>query len=575
MRVSLSLPALMLVAASPARAVDLPIQIDGAYADWLPTAVVATDASGDAGPSGIDFTTLWMANDETRLFLRVDTTVEVQSDEGQSITIAIDGDRDPGTGFPVGPIGAEVVWHLGARAGTEHFGSSSSIAHTDLGLLPAPTVSDTQLELALDRSATPGGMLFPGDSFDLVIFDDEGAGDDIQPVTYTFADASFPVAPITVGRDDPGHLRIAGYNIENDRLFDGGATGAAFDRLFDAIDPDVWVLCEVWDHGASEAADRVEELLPSSGDESWHAVKRDAGNVIVSRLPIIDSWEVLPGARITAALLDTGTEPDLLVVANHFSCCTADENRQEQADALIAFLRDARSPGGEITLPTDTPIVATGDFNLVGLRRQLETLLTGDIADNGAFGPDAPPDWDGSSFDVALGRHPDARLVHTWRNDFSSFYPGRLDWLFFTGSVMTLHESVTVETRSMSTAALAAAGLLAGDTGTASDHAPLVADVTLGVILDAGDAMPAPPSLPAWRPNPFRASVRLDAPGPIDRVEVFDLAGRRVRVLASGERSAIVWDGTDDAGRDVGPGVYFVEMSGPGGTVRARLVRRP
>lgn len=575
MRVPLSLPALMLIAASPARAVDLPIQIDGAYTDWTPAAVVATDASGDAGPSGIDFTTLWMANDETRLFLRVDTTVEVQSDENQSITIAIDGDRDPGTGIPVGPIGAEVVWNLGARAGTEHYGSSSSIAHTDLGLLPAPTVSDTQLELALDRSATPGGMLFPGDSFDLVIFDDEGAGDDIQPVTYTFADASFPVVPITVGRDDPGHLRIAGYNIENDRLFDGGATGAAFDRLFDAIDPDVWVLCEVWDHGASEAADRVEELLPSSGDESWYAVKRDGGNVIVSRLPIIDSWEVLPGARITAALLDTGTDPDLLVVANHFSCCTADENRQEQADALIAFLRDARSPGGEITLPTDTPIVATGDFNLVGLRRQLETLLTGDIADNGAFGPDAPPDWDGSSFDVALGRHPDARLVHTWRNDFSSFYPGRLDWLFFTGSVMTLHESVTVETRSMSTPALAAAGLLAGDTGTASDHAPLVADVTLGAILDAGDAMLAPPSPPAWRPNPFRASVRLDAPGPIDRVEVFDLAGRRVRVLASGERSAIVWDGTDDAGRDVGPGVYFVEMSGPGGTVRARLVRRP
>ena len=49
------------------------------------------------------------------------------------------------------------------------------------------------------------------------------------------------------------------------------------------------------------------------------------------------------------------------------------------------------------------------------------------------------------------------------------------------------------------------------------------------------------------------------------RVTVHDLHGRRIRELArpytspSG-RHAIVWDGRDDAGRRVRPGVYLVRV---------------
>ena len=74
---------------------------------------------------------------------------------------------------------------------------------------------------------------------------------------------------------------------------------------------------------------------------------------------------------------------------------------------------------------------------------------------------------------------------------------------------------------------------------------------------------------PALRfPNPFPApgSIAFALPGPAAvTLRVYDCAGRQVRVLlnrapsAPGERR-VLWDGTDDAGRGLPSGVYFVEL---------------
>jgi len=69
------------------------------------------------------------------------------------------------------------------------------------------------------------------------------------------------------------------------------------------------------------------------------------------------------------------------------------------------------------------------------------------------------------------------------------------------------------------------------------------------------------------RPNPFNPSTRIDfsleAAGPV-RLEIFDAAGRSVRVLVTGRRSAgdhhVEWDGTDAGGRRVGSGVYLYRL---------------
>jgi flagellar hook assembly protein FlgD len=49
------------------------------------------------------------------------------------------------------------------------------------------------------------------------------------------------------------------------------------------------------------------------------------------------------------------------------------------------------------------------------------------------------------------------------------------------------------------------------------------------------------------------------------QVNIYDVAGRRVRLLAdrvfpAGEQT-LVWDGADDGGRKVARGVYFVRSS--------------
>lgn len=79
---------------------------------------------------------------------------------------------------------------------------------------------------------------------------------------------------------------------------------------------------------------------------------------------------------------------------------------------------------------------------------------------------------------------------------------------------------------------------------------------------------PAVPSLAQNAPNPFNPktaiSFAVEAGGGQVRLEIFDAAGRLVRTLleqtmAAGNQT-VEWNGTDDAGRRVGSGVYLYRL---------------
>ncbi len=80
-------------------------------------------------------------------------------------------------------------------------------------------------------------------------------------------------------------------------------------------------------------------------------------------------------------------------------------------------------------------------------------------------------------------------------------------------------------------------------------------------------------------PNPFNPSTQIryttTAAGPV-RLEVFDLAGRRIAVLMDGTIPAgvhdAVWNGEDRAGRVVAAGVYCARLTSATGVVTRRLV---
>ena len=93
---------------------------------------------------------------------------------------------------------------------------------------------------------------------------------------------------------------------------------------------------------------------------------------------------------------------------------------------------------------------------------------------------------------------------------------------------------------------------------------------------------PPPPSAPAGAvlavPNPFNPATRLcfdvAVAGPV-RVDVFDLAGRRVRTLRAelpAGPAALPWDGLDDDGRTLASGVYLVRAEAGDVPQRGRCV---
>lgn len=81
-------------------------------------------------------------------------------------------------------------------------------------------------------------------------------------------------------------------------------------------------------------------------------------------------------------------------------------------------------------------------------------------------------------------------------------------------------------------------------------------------------------------PNPFRDGTTLRftlARAARVSIDVLDVNGRRVRALGprllDAGPQAVGWDGRDDAGRDTGPGLYFVRIEGEGVSTAARVAR--
>jgi hypothetical protein len=86
----------------------------------------------------------------------------------------------------------------------------------------------------------------------------------------------------------------------------------------------------------------------------------------------------------------------------------------------------------------------------------------------------------------------------------------------------------------------------------------------------------------ACAPNPFRSRASISfslARASRVSVDVYDIAGRRVKNLASGNRGAgdhrVVWDGRNESGRSVASGVYVARIETAAGTesVRLNLIR--
>jgi beta-lactamase superfamily II metal-dependent hydrolase len=460
------------------------ITLDGGFSDWDGVLPVHSDPAGDNQGGLTDFGRLWMANDEDFLFLSLEVGAEINLQSDNDLKLYLDTDDDPATGFPIQGIGAELEWTFGTRSGRFSVGTGSyEVAHVQLGITSLPTVTSERFEIAIARDSRPAGTtrLFPDDTLAIVVVD--GGGGDVLPdppaiLRYVLDDTPLePLGRYSLARYKPHHVRILTYNVLSDGLSEPGRK-PSFARILKAIGPDIIGFQEIYDQTSRQTAALIESMLPSVGGQSWYHSRVSPDIIALSRFPIRETFAIGGNG---AFLLDLRPfyDLDMLLIVAHPPCCDNDAGRQREIDAMMAFIRDAKAPGGVLDLLSETPIAIIGDMNLVGDRQQLETLLTGEIMNVGSYGQPFQPDWDGSDLEDLMPRHTDLPLAYTWYDEWSSFWPGRLDYIIYSGSVMDIGNSFVLFTPGMTSDTLTTYGLYTDDTVLASDHCPVVADLIL------------------------------------------------------------------------------------------------
>ncbi len=265
-----------------------------------------------------------------------------------------------------------------------------------------------------------------------------------------------------------------------------------------AINPDVILFAEIETSvGDSELINRLNSVLPN-GSDSW-VIQRgipsvNIQTVLASRYPLaLQRTDTIPTSEtrgVNIALVNLPNEvyeANLYMMGVHLKCCnsngTEQERRQRAMDAIASWMGDARTEGGFIDLFVEGPMIALGDFNLVGGsngNQPEQTLITGDIQDEVTFGPDIKGDWDNSDLTDLAPADPYTGNRNTWPSDTTN-PSSRLDRFFFTDSVMKYFHGFVFNTQTMNNSQRASAGVQRFDTDgdTTADHLPTVMDVRL------------------------------------------------------------------------------------------------
>ncbi len=554
------------------------ISMDGYFSDWSNLTPLYFNPSNGQLTGTHFFGRLWAANDERFFFLRIEFGTEINLQNDNSIVLYLDTDNNPETGKPIHGIGAELEWYFGEKIGSFFSGNNSfSIRHRDIGLVTMPTITATEFEIAIDQNARPANQkkLFDNDTIRIVF--ENKASKDILPVpgaeiSYTFDNSPIPsIKRLSLMKKSDDHLRVLTYNVLRDNLFKVGQR-QYFERILKAIQPDIIAFEEIYEYSADQTALQIQSILPLSSKERWYRSKVNPDIVAISRHPIKRAY---PIGENGAFLIDLRPKfnTDLLLIGAHPASGSRNYERQLEIDAIMAFVRDAKTEGGVLDLSSNTPIIIMGDMNLVGYAEQLRTFLQGEIVNDRQFGPSFKPDWDGTDFTALLPRQTNLLMAYTWYNENNFFNPGRLDYIIYSDSVIEPGNHFILFTPEMSADTLAKYGLQSQDVIMASDHLPVVGDFILPVwtkIKSSTQTLhPDTVYLEQNFPNPFNPVTKITywlskqskaclTIYNILREEIITL----INSVQSSEYQSINWDGRDQFGNHVQTGIYFYRLSG-------------
>jgi len=155
---------------------------------------------------------------------------------------------------------------------------------------------------------------------------------------------------------------------------------------------------------------------------------------------------------------------------------------------------------------------------------------------------------------------------------------GRVDAALLGAREVGMIGDVEVATVTFQALATGASGIrLAGVVARDAANQPVATDIT---VTGVEPSAPRTTALAAPWPNPSREGVTLEfglaRAGPVE-LAIYGIDGRRVKVLAQGERESgeyrLPWDGTDERGRAAAPGVYYARLRADGREFTKKLVR--
>lgn len=525
------------------------ILIDESYDDWndLP---LYTDPIGDGSNFGNDFTAFQVTNDDEYLYFRIELRDEILLQEDNRINIYIDTDNNANTGTIQAGIGAEIGFEFGDRRGFIRNGNATNtIFHDDLGITVLPSLSSKIFEFSVSRTYFAGGTQFIDGTIAVACRDNRSGGDVIPNSAsdrlYTLVDNNNPTLPefgfLKVGNG----FRMMTYNVLFDGLFESGQSQQQR-RMIKAMDADIYTFVEIYDFNSGSIVDIIED---ETGYTDWDHASEGSDTHVISKYPIKDHTNIDGNG---AYLLEYEGN-DMLIIVTHLPAGSNDASRQAEVDKIAAFVRDAKLGLNEFQLSTDAPILITGDMNLYGDKRQRETLATGDIINNNAYGPDASPDWDDSPLTAALPFATGLPQAVTWINPGSSFFPGRLDYTFYSDHVLDLKNTFCLNTNDMEDTDLEILGLNINDSRSGSDHLPVITDFEIRETNANQDLSLADIGVQVY-PNPIDEVLNIVGDLAVVSVTITDVMGRVVFYSDGLEQDLIIRT------RDWNSGVYLVRI---------------
>ncbi len=381
------------------------------------------------------------------------------------------------------------------------------------------------------------------------------------------------ISTIVLGQET---LRLTTYNLLN---YNGTQRNDYFETVLEAIQPQIIIVQEI----SSQTA--VDNFATTVLDNEYHTIPFHNGNDSDNHI-FFDPYtvQIISADYITTDLRDIAeykleimsSRENVYIYSTHLKASQGTDNEARRL-AEVTILRNRLD-----ALPENTNFIFVGDLNLYSSSEQAYQKLLEQV--NGTFGHlydpiDAPGKWhDTASFASIHSQSP--RVETLSDGGASGGMDDRFDFILISESLLDnaisnsymaygndgqhFNQSINAGTNNAVDAAVANALYYA------SDHLPVVMDITFGITPVEGTEKPGTAisfALAQNYPNPFNPSTTIRFQLPVRagiNLEIFDITGKKVVSLANGIFNAgshqVEWNTLDSKGNLLPSGVYFYQL---------------